>query len=51
MDNLRSINEVNLVPDISKTFWSCDRRWEEDVIYHLLVDRFHDGLPSVATRK
>lgn len=39
----RSIDEVDLRPIPGKQYWSSDREWREEMIYFLLVDRFHDG--------
>jgi hypothetical protein len=39
----RSIDEIDLRPKPGKRYWSVDREWREEIIYFLMVDRFHDG--------
>ncbi len=45
MSGPRSISELDLSPLPGKKYWSCEREWREEIIYFLLVDRFHDDLP------
>jgi alpha-amylase len=41
---LKSINEIDFSPKPGKTYWvNCHREWREEVIYFLMVDRFHDS--------
>ncbi|MBX9850147.1 MAG: alpha-amylase [Cytophagaceae bacterium] len=40
--HLKSITEINLELPEGKKFWSAERDWEQEIIYFLLVDRFHD---------
>jgi glycosidase len=39
-----SIHDLDLSPKTGKTYWkNCHREWREEVIYFLMVDRFHDN--------
>ena len=38
-----SVQDLNLHPKPGKRYWSSGRSWHEEIIYFLLVDRFHDG--------
>ncbi|MEX1241089.1 MAG: alpha-amylase family glycosyl hydrolase [Cyclobacteriaceae bacterium] len=39
-----SIHDLNLTPKPGRIYWrNCDRQWREEVIYFLMVDRFHDN--------
>jgi len=40
----RSVKEIDLSPLPGKKYWSCEREWREEIIYFLIVDRFHDDL-------
>lgn len=41
---IKSINGINLSPKPGKEYWvNCHREWREEVIYFLMVDRFHDS--------
>lgn len=39
----KSIYDLELTAKPGKLYWrNCDRQWREEVIYFLMVDRFHD---------
>lgn len=39
----KSIHELDVSPKPGKTYWrNCDREWREELIYFIMVDRFHD---------
>jgi alpha-amylase len=38
-----SIDQIDLTPVAGKTYFNVDRDWREEVVYFLLVDRFHDS--------
>lgn len=41
---LKSIEEIELSPRPDKKYWvNCHREWREEIIYFLMVDRFHDS--------
>ena len=40
---MRSVNDIDLTPLPEKIYFNVDREWSEEIIYFLLVDRFHDG--------
>lgn len=41
---IKSINEIDLSPKPGKAYWvNCHREWREEIIYFLMVDRFHDS--------
>ena len=41
---IKSINEVDLSPKKGKAYWvNCHREWREEIIYFMMVDRFHDS--------
>ncbi|MCS6824262.1 MAG: alpha-amylase family glycosyl hydrolase [Cytophagaceae bacterium] len=40
-----SIADINLEINSGHHCWNCDRPWHEEIIYFLLVDRFHDAKP------
>ncbi|MCK0191972.1 MULTISPECIES: alpha-amylase family glycosyl hydrolase [Arenibacter] len=41
---IKSINEIDFSPKPGKAYWvNCHREWREEVIYFLMVDRFHDS--------
>ncbi len=42
MSSPHSIAELDLTPLPGKTYWNTEREPQEDFIYFLLVDRFHD---------
>ncbi|MBI2838040.1 MAG: alpha-amylase [Acidobacteria bacterium] len=42
METPRSIKEIDLRPIPGKKYWSSEREWREELIYFLMVDRFHD---------
>ena len=44
MNEPRSIKEIDLNPIPGKKYWSGERDWHEEIIYFLMVDRFHDDL-------
>jgi alpha-amylase len=49
MSQPRSVKDLDLTPLPGKTYWSTDREWREELIYFLLVDRFHDGRDRTPT--
>ncbi|WP_339724822.1 alpha-amylase family glycosyl hydrolase [Maribacter stanieri] len=41
---IKSIKEVDLSPKPGKKYWvNCHREWREEIIYFLMIDRFHDS--------
>lgn len=41
---IKSINDIDLTPKRGKEYWvNCHREWREEIIYFLMVDRFHDS--------
>jgi glycosidase len=52
---IRSIHDLDLSPKPNKNYWkNGGREWREEVIYFLMVDRFHDDAkrkPSTTTGK
>ena len=41
---MKSINDIDLSPKPNKEYWiNCHREWREEIIYFLMVDRFHDS--------
>jgi glycosidase len=44
MEEILSVNQIDLTPTRDKSYWNCDRDWREEFIYHVLVDRFHDDV-------
>ena len=40
-----AIADVDLSPKPGKTYFNCEREWREELIYFLMVDRFHDSTP------
>ncbi|MEY8021365.1 alpha-amylase family glycosyl hydrolase [Muriicola sp. SD30] len=41
---MKSINDIDLSPKPNKEYWvNCHREWREEIIYFLMVDRFHDN--------
>ena len=47
----QSLADVDLSPLPGKTYFSCTREWQEEFIYFLLVDRFHDSAGRQAVKK
>jgi len=43
-----SVQQIDLTPPPSKTYFNITREWREEFIYFLLVDRFHDETARVA---
>ncbi len=42
---IKSISDIDLSrANFPESFGSIDRSWKEEIIYFLLVDRFHDGI-------
>ena len=39
-----SIAEIDLRPIPGKSYFQISREWREELIYFLMVDRFHDGV-------
>ena len=44
MSKLFSIKDIDLTPVPGKKYWNTEREWREELIYFLMVDRFHDNL-------
>lgn len=42
MKQLKSIEDIDLQPQENKKCWNSGRSWKEEIIYFILVDRFHD---------
>src|SRR6266545_6949806 len=40
-----SIAQIDLAPPPARTYFQGEREWREEVIYFLMVDRFHDEQP------
>lgn len=41
---MKSINDIDFSPKPNKEYWvNCHREWREEIIYFLMVDRFHDS--------
>ncbi len=41
---MTSVHEIDLSPKPGKEYWiNCHRKWREEFIYFLMVDRFHDS--------
>ncbi|WP_431128320.1 alpha-amylase family glycosyl hydrolase [Flagellimonas flava] len=41
---IKSIEDIDLTPKRGKEYWvNCHREWREEIIYFLMVDRFHDS--------
>lgn len=38
-----ALTDINLSPVPDKRYFNTDREWREEIIYFLMVDRFHDG--------
>ncbi len=43
MENPQRVSEMDLSPVPGRTYWNSGREWREELIYFLMVDRFHDG--------
>jgi glycosidase len=40
----KSVHDLDLSPKPGKQYWkNCGREWREEVIYFIMVDRFHDN--------
>lgn len=52
---VKSIYDLDLSAKPGKHYWqNCDRQWREEVIYFLMVDRFHDNndrMPAAVSGK
>jgi len=42
MNEITSIDQIDLAPIAGKTYFNANREWREEFIYFLMVDRFHD---------
>tara|TARA_R110000822_G_scaffold53643_9_gene138282 strand:- start:4179 stop:5864 length:1686 start_codon:yes stop_codon:yes gene_type:complete len=41
---IKSISKIDLSPKPGKAYWvNCHREWREEIIYFMMVDRFHDS--------
>lgn len=50
MSPIRSIHEISLDPVPGKKYHRSSRSWQEEVIYFLLADRFHDDADRVPAK-
>lgn len=51
MTPITSIQDIDLTPIPGRTYFSSLREWREELIYFLLVDRFHDEAPRTSHKQ